>query len=36
MGAKPTAMGVQNVTVKTMEQLSQRLKCRVSEMLGED
>jgi DNA-binding Xre family transcriptional regulator len=29
-------MADQNVTLKTLELLSERLKCKVSEMLGED
>ncbi len=29
-------MADQNVTLKTLEHLSQRLKCKVSEMLGEE
>jgi len=29
-------MGEQNVTLKTLGHLSQRLKCGVGEMLGED
>ncbi|WCJ60698.1 helix-turn-helix transcriptional regulator [Fontisphaera persica] len=28
-------MADQNVTLKTLEQLAERLKCKVSEMLGE-
>ena len=29
-------MGEQNVTLKTLEHLFQRLKCKVSEMMGEE
>jgi DNA-binding Xre family transcriptional regulator len=29
-------MGEQNVTLKTLEQISDRLKCSISEMIGED
>ena len=29
-------MGEQDVTLKTLEQISDRLKCSISEMIGED
>lgn len=29
-------MGTQNVTLKTLEQLCDRLKCRVSDLFGEE